>query len=173
MSAALAARNVGSLTLAFAALVGTGALAGVAVIAVPDLGHNLYPHPPRPALAGNAGTALELLAHNAPVALWPLALVALEWHEIPVVRRVGDGLIGAQLAIHGASVGAALATWPGLARWLYHLPAEYTAIALPCAAWIAARRRGAPARGELVIAAAITLALLALAALLETWAVPS
>jgi len=170
---ALAAPRASSLTLTFAALVGAAVAAGVAVLAVPDLGHSLYPHPPRPTLARDTGAALGLLAHNAPVALWPLALLALDWHEIPLARRAGDGLIGAQLTVHGATVGAALATWPELVPWLPHLPAEYAAIALPAGAWIAARRRGGGGRHELALTAALVLVLLALAAALETWAVPS
>jgi len=165
--------RVGSLPLALAALAGAGALAALAVIAVPGLGHSLYPDAPRPALSGGAVATLELLAHNAPVALWPLALVLLGWHGIPVARRVGDGLIAAQLAIHGATIGAALATWPELARWLPHLPAEYAAIALPCAVWIAARRNGCPTPSQLALLASATLALLAFAASLETWGTPS
>ena len=162
----------GSLALAFAGLGAGGALGALAVLAVPALGDALYPQAPHATLAG-AGAALELVVHNSAVALWPLCLLALDWHAIPVVRRVGDGLAAAQLAVHGASVGAALATWPELVRWLPHLPAEYGAIVLPCAAWISARQGSPPARSELARVGAAALCLLCLAAALETWGTPS
>ena len=172
-----AARSTGvpsrrSLVLALAGLGASGALGGLAVLAVPALGAALYPEAPHATLAG-AGAALELFARNSAVALWPLCLLALDWHQIPGARRLGDGLVAAQLALHGASVGAALARWPELVRWLPHLPAEYGAIALPCAAWIGARQGRPPARSELWRVAGATLLLLCLAALLETWATPS
>ncbi len=161
-----------SLAIGFGALAGAGGLAALAVVFVPALGDSLYPEAPRATLAG-AGAPLELLVHNSAVALWPLCLLALDWHAIPVVRRISDGLIAAQLALHGASVGAALATWPQLVRWLPHLPAEYCAIALPCAAWIGARQGRPPRTSELRRVAGATACLLAPAAALETWGTPS
>lgn len=152
-------------------LLAAAAAAALAVLALPGLGEAVYPSAPEPSLAADPATVLALLAHNVPVALWPLCLVALGWHEIPLARRLGDGLIAAQLAVHGASVGAALAAWPELIRWLWHLPAEWSALAFPCSAWICARA-GAPPRRALSLYAAVTAALLALAAVLETWAVP-
>ena len=169
-STSMASRR--SLALALAGLGASGALGALAVLAAPALGAALYPEAPHATLAG-AGAALELLARNSAVALWPLCLLALDWHEIPGARRLGDGLVAAQLALHGASVGAALATWPELVRWLPHLPAEYGVIALPCAAWIGARHGRPPARGELGRVSAAALCLLCLAAALETWGTPS
>jgi len=169
----LSAIGNSSFARAAIALAGAAAAGALAVLALPGLGSSLYPHPPEGTLDADAGTALALVAHNVPVALWPLALVALDWHEIPAARHLADALVAFQLAAHGASVGAALATWPELVRWLPHLPAEWTAIAPPCAAWVAARRGAPAAPATLLLAAAATLALLALAAALETWVAPS
>ena len=54
------------------------ARAGAAITDPGDVPHDALAAPPR--------TALALLAHNAPVALWPLALIALGWHAIAVAR---------------------------------------------------------------------------------------
>ena len=54
----------------------------------------------------------ELVEHNALVALWPLALVALGWPELPGARTAGDLLIAAQLLAHGLLVGTALGQHP-------------------------------------------------------------
>jgi hypothetical protein len=162
-----------SFALAGLALIAAAAVGALAVFGVPGLAGALYPDAPKRALGENAAAALALLANNAPVALWPLCLVGLGWHEIPVVRLFADGLIAAQLAVHGASVGAALAAWPDLLRWLSHLPVEWSALALPCGAWIAARRGGSASRRSLAVYAALTVTLLALAAALETWAAPA
>jgi hypothetical protein len=128
--------------------------------------------PPRDALTAAPGTALELLMHNAPVALWPLTLVALGWPALLGMRRVGDVLVAGQLAGHGAIVGSALAQQPELWRYLPHLPPEWLALALPAATWMQTRA-GTPRNPRRLIAtAAAASALLALAAGLETYLVP-
>lgn len=123
---------------------------------------------PHDALAPTVATAWSLLSHNAVVALWPLALVALGWPQIPAVRRAGDALVMAQLASHGATVGLALGAQPGLWRFLPHLPAEWVGIAAPGAAWFLARRGLGASRAL----AGVSLSALLVAAALETWAVP-
>ena len=128
--------------------------------------------PPRDALTAQPHTVLLLLAHNAPIALWPLALIALDWPRIPVARHVGDALIAGQLAGHGLFVGVAIAQQPTLWRYLPHLPLEWLALALPAAAWSAARR-GTPVRREdAARIALVAVAVLAAAALVETYLVP-
>ena len=62
---------------------------------------------PRDALEPSLDTASALLAHNALVALWPLALVAIGWPALAGARAVGDALIAAQLLSHGLIVGGA------------------------------------------------------------------
>jgi hypothetical protein len=115
---------------------------------------------------------VELVAHNLPVAVWLLALVALGWPALPGARRVGDALVVGQLLGHGALVGNALAQHPGLWRYLPHLPLEWLALATPVAVWArarAGRRIGAVAAG---LAALRVAGLLGLAAIVETYLVP-
>ena len=132
--------------------------------------------PPRPTLHAAPITVLELGAHNAAVALWPLALVALGWPSIPIARVAGDALIAAQLLAHGLLVGTAFGDEPGLWRYLPHLPLEWLAIAIPCAAWLTARRarerRDTNTAGLIQIAGACMATLVA-AALIETYATPA
>lgn len=145
---------------------GTGlALAGVHLITVPA---------PRDALEPNLATAMELFAHNALVALWPLALTALGWHGLTGIRLVGDALLAAQLVAHGLLVGSALGQHPETWRYLPHLPLEWLAIATPAAAWLTARR-GRPARPAattLAAGAGACVAALLGAAPIETYLVP-
>jgi len=156
--------------LAIAALVGAALAAGVAELAGARL---LEVGMPSDALAAATGTALELFAHNVRVAVWPLALVALEWQRHTLTRWIADALVAAQLLAHGALIGAALAQHPGLWRYLPHLPAEWLAIALPAAAWIAARPHPrAVNRSELIRLAAGVVALLVSAAIVETYLRP-
>jgi len=128
---------------------------------------------PRDALPARPETLVELLAANVPVALWPLALVALGWPAMTGVRVAGDLLIAAQLLGHGLLVGAALATHPSLWRFLPHLPLEWAALAVPAGTWLAARLRpGRTDHRELMQAGLLTGALLIVAAAVETYAVP-
>ena len=128
---------------------------------------------PHDALSTEPATVLDLLAHNARVALWPLLLVALAWSRMRITRLVGDALVAGHVLGHGALLGSALAQRPELWRYLPHLPFEWLAIALPVAAWSTARRGpGRPGSWGLVALATLVLVLLALAAIVETYAVP-
>ena len=112
--------------------------------------------PPRDALGATPETAMSLLVHNALVALWPLALVVLDWPSWPGLRRVGDALV----------------SHPAIWRYLPHLPVEWLALAIIAAAWTDARSRPPTRRGGLAVIAAATLVALAAAAIIETYAVP-
>jgi hypothetical protein len=130
---------------------------------------------PRDALDAEPGTAAALLAHNAPVALWPLGLVAIGWPALQGVRALGDLLVAGQLISHGVIVGSAFGHHPALWRYLPHLPFEWLAIAMPAAAWLRARAMpvdhtcGAVGLAGL---AAACLAVLSAAAAIETYLVP-
>lgn len=126
---------------------------------------------PHDALHPTVATALDLLAHNALVALWPIALATLGWAVIPAARRVGDVLVGGQIALHGLLVGGALGQQRELWRYLPHLPFEWLGLALPAAGWLLSRHAGATPRRLSVLAAA-SIAALSVAAAVETWAVP-
>ena len=132
----------------------------------------LHTPPPRDALDATPATAISLLGHNALIALWPLALIALGWPSLAGVRWVGDALIAAQLVLHGLVVGGALASHPAMWRYLPHLPVEWLALAIPAAAWMNARITPPVQRRELAAATAATLAALTAAAVIETYAVP-
>ena len=127
---------------------------------------------PHDALTGAPATVLGLVRHNAVVALWPLALVWLGWPAIPVARTIGDALAAGQVLVHGAILGSALAQQPGLWRYLPHLPFELAALALPIAAWSAARRTGEVKPTRLAGIAVAVLALVLVAAVLESYLVP-
>jgi hypothetical protein len=161
-------RNVSAsaCVLAMVMAAGAGALLDDSGLRLVDAGMS------RDALVARPRTVIELVAHNAPVAVWPLALVALGWPALPGARRVGDALVAGQLLGHGAIIGSALAQHPGLWRYLPHLPLEWLALALPVAAWAQARA-GRPAGAVLIglVALRVT-ALLALAAIVETYLVP-
>jgi hypothetical protein len=126
------------------------------------------------ALTATPGTALELMGHNAPVVLWPLALTAIGWPALPGIRLLGDLLVTAQLAGHGLLVGAHLAEQPGLWRYLPHLPLEWLAIAAPAGAWLDARTRHGVRTDDHSLALLLALSLTALltATLIETYLVP-
>lgn len=144
---------------------------------------------PRPdVLPVTLQTAGGLLAHNAVVAVWPVALAAV-WATTPGLRALGDVLVVASVAAQGLVVGGAIGQHPWLWRWLPHLPLEWLGIAIGAAAWLQQRRRDLPARRdqtaarpvaresrplarELIAAAGATVATLAVAAAVETWAVP-
>jgi hypothetical protein len=128
---------------------------------------------PRDALQPSLDTASGLLAHNALVALWPLALVAIGWPALAGARLVGDALIAAQLLAHGLIVGSALAQHPDMWRYLPHLPLEWLALAIPAAAWLTTRAHPArPAATTVAVAAGACVAALLCAAALETYLVP-
>jgi hypothetical protein len=139
-------------------------LAGVALIPA---------QAPRDALTANADTALTLLRLNAVVALWPIALLGLSWHRIPYIRHLGDALVRAQLLGNGLVAGDALGQHPGLWRYLPHLPLEWLALAIPVAAWVSAGRADLSCeRRQLLVVAVSCLAVLSLAAVVETYLVP-
>lgn len=147
----------------------TGATAAIGALTSLKL---VYVAAPHDALQASAATVLELVGHNALVALWPLALVAIGWPAIPIVRIVGDALVTGQLLAHGLLIGDAWAQHPHLWRYLPHLPFEWLALAAPSAGWLLARRGPAGAVRPCVPLAATSIAALVVAAVLETWAVP-
>jgi hypothetical protein len=126
---------------------------------------------PSDALPATAGTAAELVAHNATVALWPIALVAVGWPWLRGVRCVGDALVATQLAGHGLVVGTALGARFDLWRFLPHLPLEWLGLAIPAAAWIRARTTS-EGRHAWLMSAAACLGVLVAAAAVETYLVP-
>ena len=132
----------------------------------------LFVPAPYDALQATPATAAQLLAHNLVVTLWPLALIELGWPRLRGIRWAGDGLIAAQLQWHGALIGTALAQQPELWRYLPHLPFEAVALTVPAGAWISRRSGTRPSPWNAVAPIAVVIGLLAVAAGLETYAVP-
>jgi hypothetical protein len=127
---------------------------------------------PYDALPDTPAIAAELLAHNAVVALWPLALVELGWPRLRGFRWFGDVLIAGQLLGHGALIGTALAQRPELWRYLPHLPVEVVALAVPAGAWLSTRSGAHRSRRHALLQTMSVIGLLMVAAGLETYAVP-
>ena len=138
-------------------------IAGVHMFAAPA---------PHDALPATPGTAAGLLAHNALVTLWPLALIALGWSQLRGARAAGHALVAGQLVAHGLLVGNALGQHLALWRYLPHLPIEWLALATPAGAWLAAPRHTCRSRRWLGHNLAGVVALLTLAAIVETYLVP-
>jgi len=116
--------------------------------------------------------ALATWLHNTRVAGWPLLLAALGLHRERWQRRLGDLLLAATITANSVLVGAALAAGhERLLPYLPHLPIEWAALALAASGWHLASRHRITHRQLTTIAVAF-LTLLALAATLETYAVP-
>lgn len=115
--------------------------------------------------------ALGILLHNVRVAGWPLLCIALGLHR-GWTAEFGTILLSVFVAVNTALVGAAIvvggaAIWP----YLIHLPVEWAALALSTTAWVLATDGDMPRR-QLAGLTAGFVALLAAAAVLETYAVP-
>lgn len=147
-------------------------LAATASAVWPELGPDRRP---QPTLHGTPAEALSILAGNARTLALPLLLAAGRWHTHPSTRLVGDLLVAALVSANPVIVGLALGrSATALPAYLPHLPLEDGALAIAASAWLTRRlpnpdRR--PATG-LLACASLTLTLAALAAVLETYAVP-
>ena len=120
-------------------------------------------------LPRNAGTAATIAVNNARVALVPLGFAALGGRRV-VIRRVGDLVVGGQLAVNAALLAAALAGYGmrAVMALLPHTPVELAAYAIGGAVYLRGRREPLGPRSLALPAAACAL-LLALAAALETY----
>jgi hypothetical protein len=114
-------------------------------------------------------TAASIAAHNARVALVPIALAPLAGGR-GVVRRGADLVLSGLLALNAAELGAALAGYGArtVAALAPHVPLELAGYAVAGAAYLAGRRRALSPGGLLAFAACCGL-LLAAAAVLETY----
>jgi hypothetical protein len=153
-----------------AAAIGTGTLlAALASALIPELGPASHPHP---TLHGTQGEAAGIFVGNARLLALPFILVVGRWPTGRVTRPAGDLLVAGLLIANAVSVGLALGRYPtALAPYLPHLPLEDGALALAASAWLEHRTTNPPGR-KLLRRALLTLALVAAAALLETYAVP-
>ncbi len=133
------------------------------------LGASLNPqHNPPP----NIGHVLKLLAHNLPLAAWPLLLGVVGAHRRRLARQATDTVVAAWLVANVLPVGAALGVYgASLLAYIPQVPFEWAALALGASAWLMQRREPLTVREGLAMFALIGGALLC-AAVLETVAVP-
>jgi hypothetical protein len=113
-----------------------------------------------------------LLAHNLPIAAWPVLLGMLGAHRHASTRRVADVVVIASLLASTVPVGAALGAYGApLVPYLPQLPLEWAGLGLGASAWLVQRRRALRVSEGLGLIA-LTGIVLVLAAALETNAVP-
>lgn len=128
---------------------------------------------PQPTLRGTPAEALSILAGNARTLALPLLLSAGRWHTHRGTRLVGDLLVATLVAANPVIVGLALGRHPtALPVYLPHLPLEDAALAIAASAWLARRLPSPDRRAHPGLLACASLTLAAIAALLETYAVP-
>jgi len=158
----------------------TGLLAlADATAAVPvarDVAHLLLPldwrQAPHDPSAHDIATALSLWFHNARLALAPLAAAAAVQHRPGRLRQAVDVLLAVVFAIDVIPVGVELGTWGArLLPYIPNAPVELLALVIGPVSWWLVTRGRLPLRALWLIAA-IVVALLAVAACLETWVPP-
>jgi hypothetical protein len=145
-------------------------LAAAASALWPQLGPARRPHP---TLDGTPGEVLSILVVNLRTLIAPLLLCAGRWHTHPATRPLGDLLVGALVTTNPLMVGLALGRHPSeLPAYLPHLPLEDAALAVSAGAWLARRHPGCRVPRSLLACALLTLVFAAIAAAVETYAVP-
>ena len=128
--------------------------------------------PPHPVLTGSLADALGILQNNLRVLAAPYLLGVLGFPRNRVARRAGDLLVLALAAGSTLPVGIELARWRArLIPYLPQLPVEWAALTVAVSAWLLIRTT-TPLRRQVAVLAAVTVALLAVAASLETWCTP-
>jgi hypothetical protein len=155
-------------------LVAAGAVGAVA--GVRDVAHVLVPldwhRAPHNASAHNVATALSLWFHNTRLAVAPLAAAAAVQRSGGALRRVGDVLFGFLLAANVVPVAVDLGTWGSrLLPYIPNAPVELLGLVIGPVTWWLVTRGRIPVRSFWLITA-VVVALLLVAACLETWAVP-
>ena len=160
--------TLAGLLLLAAAVGAIGAVRDLAQTVVP-FDWRIAPHDPN---AHDVATALSLWFHNARLALAPLAAAAAVQTHPSRLRRIGDVLLSLVFAANVIPLAVELGTWGSrLLPYIPNAPVELLAlVAGPVSWWLVTRGR-LPVR-SLWLTSAIVVALLLLAACLETWAVP-
>jgi uncharacterized membrane protein SpoIIM required for sporulation len=118
------------------------------------------------------GHVLLLLAHNLPLASWPLLLGVVGAHRRHLARQAADMLVAAVFTVNVLTVGAGLGVYGlPLLPYIPQVPLEWAALALGASAWLMQRRDPLTRRQGAALFALIEGVLLC-AAVLETVAVP-
>jgi hypothetical protein len=118
------------------------------------------------------GHVLLLLAHNLPLASWPLLLGVVGAHCRRLARQAADVLVAAVFTVNVLTVGAGLGVYGlPLLPYIPQVPLEWAALALGASVWLMQRRDPLTGRQGAALFALIEGVLLC-AAVLETVAVP-
>jgi hypothetical protein len=162
-----------------AALVAVTAISAIVAAVDPTL---VPSTPPHPTLHPTPAAAASILVNNARVLGLPYLLLAFRFDRVRWGRILGTALLVWVLGSNAVTVGLALGRWQfRLVPYLPHLPVEGAATGLAASVWChtlsgphqdPGRRAGAVTRGAVVIPAAITVVLLALAAAMEVVLTP-
>jgi hypothetical protein len=147
-------------------------LAATASALWPELGPS---RGPRPTLHGTPEEAVSIFVANARTLIAPLLLSAGRWHSQRLTGHIGDLVVAALVTANPVMVGLALGRYPTqLPVYLPHLPLEDAAQAITAAAWLSRRLPSPTGRPALSLrgCAALTFALTAFAAVVETYATP-
>ena len=122
--------------------------------------------------APSVARVFALVAHNVPIAAWPLLLGVVGAHRHHLARRIADILVVACMIVNVVPVGATLgAAGSALLPYIPQLPFEWAGLAFGAGAWVAQRKRALTVAEGLTVLAMTSGVLLAAAAL-ETLAVP-
>ncbi len=128
---------------------------------------------PHPTLSATATDALPILQNNARVLATPFLLLLLGFPASKPGRGAGDLLLVALTALSTIPVGVELGRWGSrLLPYLPHLPLEWSALSVALSAWLLART-GRRDRERTLQLAGVTLTLLIVATVLETFATPT
>jgi len=153
-------------TLLVAGLTGAGVVLGAID---PGLAGSTHPHP---TLIGTPGEAASIFTNNLRVIAAPFALWALGFGSSRVARAIGDVLVFGLAAVNTLNVGVELGRWgTQLVPYVSQLPLEWSALAIALFAWLTGREQRT-SRRRMAMLAATVIALLATAAILETWCTP-
>jgi hypothetical protein len=137
---------------------------------MPVLGPGGTPHA---TLHGSAGEAAGILAHNLRVLAAPVILAAAHWSEHRATRLAGDAIVAAILVSSPLVVGAAVGRHGGaLLRYLPHVPFEWVALSAATGTWLTVRSGHQLRRQAFAGYVIATMAAAAIAATVETVAVP-
>lgn len=132
------------------------------------LGHCICDPTRRP----RAAMLLHLVAHNVPIASWPILLGVLGAHRNRRGRKLADAVLLGCIFANTLPMGAALGAYGArLLPYIPQLPIEWAGLALGASAWLLQRRRALTVPEGLALLA-LTACVLLCAAVIETVAVP-
>jgi hypothetical protein len=158
-----------AITVAAAVVIGLTMIGCLLGWLAPSLAGNTRPHP---ALTGTVGNAVSILVTNLRVLAIPFLLAGLGLGRSRTGRLVGDIALGLLTAASTLLVGVQLGRWQSqLIPFIPQLPIEWAALAVSLSAWVLVRDRSRGHR-QLLILAMVAVALVVVAAGVETWGTP-